>query len=60
MAIRNTELFEVLLPSAAQNYGLLKDIEIDAKGYVHAPNAPGLGALIDYELIKRKKVAVLV
>jgi len=60
MAIRNTELFEVLLPSAAQNYGLLKDIEIDAKGYVHAPNSPGLGALIDYELIKRKKVAVLV
>lgn len=60
MSIRNTELFEVLLPSAAQNYGLLHDIEIDPEGYAHVPDGPGLGAQIDFDLIERKKVAVLV
>jgi L-alanine-DL-glutamate epimerase-like enolase superfamily enzyme len=59
MALQNTELFEVLLPSESQKYGLLQDIEIDAKGMVHAPNGPGLGAKIDFELIKRKTLGVL-
>ena len=59
MAIQNTEFFEVLLPAQSQQYGLLQDIEVDADGYVHAPAGPGLGALIDFEMIERKKVAVL-
>jgi len=59
MALQNTEFFEVLLPAQAQKHGLLQDIEIDADGYVHAPSAPGLGALIDFELIERKKLGVL-
>jgi L-alanine-DL-glutamate epimerase-like enolase superfamily enzyme len=59
MAIRNTEFFEVLLPSASQKYGLVQDIEIDAQGLVHAPTGPGLGAQIDFELVERKRVAVL-
>ncbi len=59
VAIRNTQFFEVLLPDAAQKYGLAKDIEMDSEGYVHAPTGPGLGAEIDFELIERKKVAVL-
>lgn len=59
MAIQNTEFFEILLPSASQKYGLLQDIEYDAAGMVDAPMAPGLGAQIDFELIERKKVAVL-
>ena len=59
MALRNTELFEVLLPAGAQKYGLLQDIEIDAEGFVHAPAGPGLGAQIDFELVARKKLAVL-
>ena len=59
MAIRNCEYFEVLLPDGAQKYGLLQDIEVDAKGLVHAPTKPGLGAEIDFELIKKKQVAVL-
>jgi L-alanine-DL-glutamate epimerase-like enolase superfamily enzyme len=57
--LQNTELFEVLLPSESQKYGLLQDIEIDAQGMVHAPNGPGLGAQIDFELIKRKTLGVL-
>lgn len=59
MAIKNCEYFEVLLPDGAQKYGLLQDIEVDDKGLVHAPSKPGLGAEIDFELIKRKQVAVL-
>ena len=59
MAIKNCEFFEVLLPDAAQKYGLQQDIEVDAGGLVHAFNGPGLGAAIDFELIKAKTVATL-
>ena len=59
MAIQNTEFFEVLLPAESQQYGLVQDIEIDSEGMVHAPTGPGLGAMIDLELIERKKLAVL-
>jgi L-alanine-DL-glutamate epimerase-like enolase superfamily enzyme len=59
MAIRNCEFFEVLLPAAAQKYGLVEDIEPDARGLVHAPAGPGLGAAIDFDLIARHTTAVL-
>ncbi|HEX9822106.1 MAG TPA: enolase C-terminal domain-like protein [Methylomirabilota bacterium] len=59
MAIRNCEFFEVLLPAAAQKYGLVEDIEPDARGLVHAPAGPGLGAAIDFDLIARRTTAVL-
>src|SRR6266536_832834 len=59
MAIKNCEFFEVLLPAAAQKYGLVEDIEVDRSGLVHAMNRPGLGASIDFALIERKKTAVL-
>lgn len=59
MAIPNSEYFEVLLPSGAQQYGLTTDIEVDSNGLVHAPDAPGLGYPIDFELIERNTIAVL-
>jgi len=59
MAIKNCEFFEVLLPDAAQKYGLVQDITVDADGLVHAPDAAGLGAEIDFELVKAKTIAVL-
>lgn len=59
MAIRNCAFFEVLLPDAAQKYGLASDIEVDAEGNVHAPEAPGIGADIDFDLIERRRVEVL-
>ena len=59
MAIENCEFFEVLLPDAAQKYGLVEDITVDADGLVHAPTGPGLGAEIDFDLIEAKKVQVL-
>ncbi len=59
MAIRNCEYFEVLLPDGMQKYGLSPDIAVDREGLVHAPTEPGLGAAIDFDLIERKKIAVL-
>ena len=59
MAIKNCEFFEVLLPSGAQKYGLVEDIEVDKDGLVHAFEKPGLGAEIDFDLIRRKQIAVL-
>jgi L-alanine-DL-glutamate epimerase-like enolase superfamily enzyme len=59
MAIRNCEFFEVLLPAAAQKYGLVEDIEVDRHGLVRAPGGPGLGARIDFDLIERHRTTVL-
>jgi len=59
MAIRNCEFFEVLLPSGAQKYGLVEDIEVDRHGLVRAPGGPGLGARIDFDLIERQRTTVL-
>jgi L-alanine-DL-glutamate epimerase-like enolase superfamily enzyme len=59
MAIKNCEFFEVLLPAGAQKYGLAQDIEVDPRGLVHAFDGAGLGAAIDFQLIERKKTAVL-
>jgi L-alanine-DL-glutamate epimerase-like enolase superfamily enzyme len=59
MAIKNCEFFEVLLPAGAQKYGLAQDIDPDAQGLVHAPTGPGLGAAIDFDLIRRTTTAVL-
>lgn len=59
LAIPNTEFFEVLLPDATQKYGLVEDLVVDRQGMVRVPDGPGLGAKIDFDLIARKKTAVL-
>ena len=59
MAIKNCEYFEVLLPDAVQKHGLIEDIEVDANGLVHAHTEPGLGARIDFDLIKHNQVVEL-
>jgi L-alanine-DL-glutamate epimerase-like enolase superfamily enzyme len=59
MALRNTTMWEVLLPDGAHKYGMVKELEIDANGLMHAPTEPGLGGEIDFELIARKTEAVL-
>lgn len=58
LSIPNTTLFEVLLPDGAQKYGLVNDIEIE-NGMVRAPEAAGLGYLIDHDLIDDKTISVL-
>lgn len=58
-AIPNTQFFEVLLPPEAQKYGVVDDLEPDAEGLVHAPARPGIGAEIDFDLVRRMTTAVL-
>jgi len=59
MAIKNCDYFEVLLPDIAQKYGLVHDIEVDSQGLVHAPEEPGLGYEIDWELVKKRATRTL-
>lgn len=59
LAIHNTSFFEVLLPDAVQKYGMTTDLAVDEAGLVHAPSGPGLGAAIDFDLIKAKTISVL-
>ena len=39
--------------------GLVDDIEVDGQGLVHAPEEPGLGFEIDWDLVKRETVQVV-
>jgi L-alanine-DL-glutamate epimerase-like enolase superfamily enzyme len=59
MAIPNTEFYEYLLPENANKYGLVREVDVDAEGMVHAPGGPGLGAEIDFDLIEHNRVAIL-
>ena len=58
-SIPNTEMFEVLMPDGAHRYGLAEEIRVDGDGRVHAPEGPGLGAAIDFDLIRAKTISVL-
>jgi L-alanine-DL-glutamate epimerase-like enolase superfamily enzyme len=58
-AISNTTFFEVLLPHGAHKYGLTNDIQIGRDGLAYCPQVPGIGAQIDFDLIKRKQVVQL-
>lgn len=59
MAIKNCSLFEVLLPDTVHKYGLIEDLKVDAEGYVQLPAGPGLGAQINFDLIRAKTIEVL-
>ena len=58
LAIRNTEYFEVLLPAAAQQYGVVTDLTIDREGYLDEPQGIGLCATIDHEMIAARTIKV--
>ena len=40
-------------------YGLAEEIVVDGDGRVHAPEGAGLGAAIDFDLIRAKTISVL-
>lgn len=60
MAVNNCDYFEVLLPHTDNKYAVRQEIEVDRSGMVHAPTKPGLGADIDFDLIKRETIQTLV
>jgi L-alanine-DL-glutamate epimerase-like enolase superfamily enzyme len=59
MAVNNCDYFEVLLPDSDNKYGMVREIDVDRQGMVHAPTKPGLGAEIDFDLIRRETTATL-
>jgi L-alanine-DL-glutamate epimerase-like enolase superfamily enzyme len=59
MAVPNCEFYEFFPCTGANVYGLVKDIEFDDKGLVHAPTGPGLGYEIDWDLVKREHTATV-
>ncbi len=58
MAVGNCDFYEVFPSTGANKYGLVKDIEVDDQGFVYAPEKPGLGYEIDWDLVKRETVQV--
>ncbi len=59
MAVTNCDYYEVFPCSGANKFGLVEDIEVDDQGLVYAPEKPGLGYDIDWELVEREKVQVI-
>ena len=56
MAIGNCDYYEVFPAHGANKYGLVKDVEVDDQGLIYAPEKPGLGYEIDWELVEREMV----
>ena len=59
LASNNCDYYEVFPCSGANKFGLVEDIEVNARGMVRVPQKPGLGFEIDWDLVKREKVAVV-
>jgi L-alanine-DL-glutamate epimerase-like enolase superfamily enzyme len=59
MAISNCDYYEVFPSHGANKFGLVEDIEVDDQGLVYAPEKPGLGYEIDWDLVEREKVQVV-
>jgi L-alanine-DL-glutamate epimerase-like enolase superfamily enzyme len=59
MAVNNCDYYEVFPANGANKFALVEDIEVDDQGLVYAPEKPGLGYEIDWELVKRETVQVV-
>lgn len=56
-SIKNTTFYERLVPDHLFIYGVENPIEIDREGFAHVPKGPGLGTRVDWDFVKRYKVA---
>jgi L-alanine-DL-glutamate epimerase-like enolase superfamily enzyme len=56
-AIRNCEYFELFVPDDAFQYPMKNPFDIDARGVIHVPEAPGLGIELDWDAIDRDCVS---
>jgi L-alanine-DL-glutamate epimerase-like enolase superfamily enzyme len=56
LSVANCSLFEVPDPKGWLDFGMATTIEPGADGYVQAPNAPGLGITIDWDVIDNATV----
>lgn len=58
-ASRSCGYHEVMLPDRTNKFGLVREIEVDREGYVHAGTLPGIGAQIDFDLVARLTMGTL-
>jgi L-alanine-DL-glutamate epimerase-like enolase superfamily enzyme len=58
-AISNCEFLELLYPTSYMDFGMKRAIEIDAGGYAHPPETPGIGVDWDWDFIDNCTVKVL-
>ena len=56
-AIKNCQYFEYFVPEDNYRLPMKGDLPIDGNGIIHVPNAPGVGAELDWELIERSCVS---
>ena len=58
-ALDNSEYFEQLVPERFFHFPACEPLTIDAEGFVHLPDGPGIGRELDWDYIQRYKVAEL-
>ena len=58
-SIKNCEFYEWMVPAHLWDFGLRESIQLDADGYAHVPQKPGLGLEVDWDFIKSQTVATL-
>lgn len=58
-AMNNSEFFEQLVPERFFHFPACEPTSIDAEGFVHLPEGPGIGRPLDWDYIKAHKVAEL-
>ena len=51
-AIKNCEFFEYFVPEDNYRLPMKGDLPFDSEGLIDVPNAPGVGAELDWDLIK--------
>jgi L-alanine-DL-glutamate epimerase-like enolase superfamily enzyme len=52
-AISNREFFELLYPLSYMDFGMKNKLQIDAEGYAHPPEIPGIGVDFDWDFVDR-------
>ncbi len=52
-AIKNCEFFEYFVPEEDYTLPMKGRLPIDGSGVIHVPDAPGVGAELDWDLIAR-------
>lgn len=59
LAMPNCDFFELPFPEGIMDQISRDVIRIDPEGYVHAPQAPGIGLRVDFDAIDRALIGVL-
>jgi L-alanine-DL-glutamate epimerase-like enolase superfamily enzyme len=59
LSVNNCDFFELIVPEEMLQHAMAEDIKVGRDGHVQAPEKPGLGFEIDWDLIKRRRVEVM-